>query len=220
MEATEAQTQPWFSWLIPQCPVFLSSTLSFPISFFTSFSASQHSSTDVWVIFYQQLLPSLFFYLLVFVFLNNSWTRIWLVPMTFHVRAFRFLINPPKKKKSFPPWSKVQGFEAFFSSVTSSIPPALPASPSPFLIRPYILSSSLSSLSICVSPSTPFIPLSSVQLYSNPGRQQDLELTGEMRWWNGMTSVVWVRVCVCVSARAHVSSQVCVCSMTCSSGSN
>lgn len=48
-------------------------------------------------------------------------------------------------------------------------------------------------------PSLLSILLSSVQLHSNPGRQQDLELTGEMRWWNEMTSVVQVCVCVCVS---------------------
>lgn len=45
--------------------------------------------------------------------------------------------------------------------------------------------------------SSPSILLSSVQLHSNPGRQQDLELTGEMRWWNGMTSVVRMCACIC-----------------------
>lgn len=51
-------------------------------------------------------------------------------------------------------------------------------------------------------PSLLSILLSSVQLHSNPGRQQDLELTGEMRWWNEMTSVVQVCVCVCLM-RVH-----------------
>lgn len=82
---------------------------------------------------------------------------------------------------------------------TSFAPSALSSSPSPC---PSLLSSS------------PIILPSSVQLQSNPGRQQDLELTGGMRCWNGMTSVVQTRVFVPLTSHLALIKlmSTCVCS--------
>lgn len=71
-----------------------------------------------------------------------------------------------------------------------------------FSAPPISLVSTISFLLSChhhcsLLSSSPSILLSSVQLHSNPGRQWDLELTAEMRWWNGMTSVVRVCVRIC-----------------------
>lgn len=97
-----------------------------------------------------------------------------------------------------------------------AFPTSLPPSPQSsfcFSCHSCLLPSILSSSIRLPLSSTPSVLLSSVQLHSNPGRQQDLELTGEMRWWNGITSVV--RMCVCL-----VRECVCVCSMNLSSGSH
>lgn len=86
---------------------------------------------------------------------------------------------------------------------SSSISPVFLLSLSPFLhlyLHP-VVHPPLSLLCVSLLSSSLSIPLSSVQLHSNPGRQQDLGLTGEMRWWNEMTSVVrmcLVQVCVFV----------------------
>lgn len=80
-------------------------------------------------------------------------------------------------------------------------------------LHPVILYLSLYPLAAVLHSIRPALCI--VQLHSNPGRQQDLELTREMRWWNGITSVV--RMCVCL---VRVCVCVCVCSMNLSSGSH
>lgn len=73
----------------------------------------------------------------------------------------------------------------------------------PFLLQSYlsILDESLCSVLSLHQTSIPALLWmsmhpSSVQLHNNPGRQQDLDLTADMRRWNQMTSVV--RECACL----------------------
>lgn len=164
------------------CPFFIVFTSAF------FFFHSSFSNFLVWVIFYI-FGPSLYIsqlLTLLFCFSNDS--QLYFLASTHMIISicvsyfwFQFLPDPTGKHlftgQEFPP----------FPSVSLVI----------FCLLPSILSFSLHLSIHSLLSSTSSVLLSSVQLHSNPGRQQDLELTGEMRWWNGMTSVV--RMCVCVS---------------------
>ncbi len=118
-----------------------------------------------------------------------------------HVCEFKFLTDPQgniyslvKNFWEFPPCTPSDSsvLLLFLLSVLCLFPPSrhppciLPPSPYPLL-----------------RSSSPCVLLSSVQLLGNPGRQQDLELTGEMRGRkrrNGMTSDLCVCMCVCLRA--------------------
>ena len=217
MQATRAKTQTWFLCFNSQLPLF-----HFPIS--SSVLFSSWSSFKQHLIIQQLLCSESFLYLrplplsllyspLVFPIIPRFIFWLLLVMLHTFLNSNFLLIH----METFAPWTKVQEFCEFPPSLSPSLLFSCPCVSRPSCVRPYILSSSLSSPSICVSLTAPCIPLSSVQLHCNPGRQQDLELTGEMRWWNGMTSVVSMCVCVCMCASA---ASVCVCSMNLSSGSH
>lgn len=130
------------------------------------------------VIFYLQSLPSSLLYLFFQLF-----TALYFGPRSLFILCFyefKFLFSA---RGSVCP----QTLSLFLSMHPSLHPFSLLVPPS---LHPSLLSS------------RPASRLPSVQLRCNPGRQRDSELTAEMRWWNGMTSVV--RLCVFLPLRSHL----------------